>query len=291
MLKLKDIELSFPNKKHVLNDITLTLDQKEVVGLVAPNGTGKTTLLNVIMNNLTPSHGYVEVDGLRYDNNRLTKKIHQKICAFPLENELFGELSGYEHLKLYKNMWQSRRAIDELIDALKMQTYISQKVGTYSLGMKQRLCFAMVVVSDASMMLLDEAMNGLDPENVALISSQIQQLRESGKLVIMVSHLLDNLQMLAYRVLFLRAGKVVKDLNMHEQQNNFLKMRLEPHLVASINKDAVLDAYQNQALIDLTKLDYATRKSLVLELMTNDIPYSIAPLSLVDEFRLTFQRQ
>lgn len=95
MLKLKDIELSFPNKKHVLNDITLTLDQKEVVGLVAPNGTGKTTLLNVIMNNLTPSHGYVEVDGLRYDNNRLTKKIHQKICAFPLENELFGELSGY----------------------------------------------------------------------------------------------------------------------------------------------------------------------------------------------------
>ncbi|EKP97860.1 hypothetical protein LCA32G_2801 [Lacticaseibacillus paracasei] len=78
---------------------------------------------------------------------------------------------------------------------------------------------------------------------------------------------------------------------MHEQQNNFLKMRLEPHLVASINKDAVLDAYQNQALIDLTKLDYATRKSLVLELMTNDIPYSIAPLSLVDEFRLTFQRQ
>lgn len=291
MLKLKDIELSFPNKKHVLNDITLTLDQKEVVGLVAPNGTGKTTLLNVIMNNLTPSHGYVEVDGLRYDNNRLTKKIHQKICAFPLENKLFGELSGYEHLKLYKNMWQSRRAIDELIDALKMQTYISQKVGTYSLGMKQRLCFAMVVVSDASMMLLDEAMNGLDPENVALISSQIQQLRESGKLVIMVSHLLDNLQMLADRVLFLRAGKVVKDLNMHEQQNNFLKMRLEPHLVASINKDAVLDAYQNQALIDLTKLDYATRKSLVLELMTNDIPYSIAPLSLVDEFRLTFQRQ
>ena len=79
----------------------------------------------------------------------------------------------------------------------------------------------MVVVSDASMMLLDEAMNGLDPENVALISSQIQQLRESGKLVIMVSHLLDNLQMLADRVLFLRAGKVVKDLNMHEQQNNF----------------------------------------------------------------------
>nr|WP_270757981.1 hypothetical protein [Lacticaseibacillus paracasei] len=157
--------------------------------------------------------------------------------------------------------------------------------------MKQRLCFAMVVVSDASMMLLDEAMNGLDPENVALISSQIQQLRESGKLVIMVSHLLDNLQMLADRVLFLREGKVVKDLNMHEQQNNFLKMRLEPHLVASINKDAVLDAYQNQALIDLTKLDYATRKSLVLELMTNDIPYSIAPLSLVDEFRLTFQRQ
>jgi ABC-2 type transport system ATP-binding protein len=85
MLKLKDIELSFPNKKHVLNDITLTLDQKEVVGLVAPNGTGKTTLLNVIMNNLTPSHGYVEIDGLRYDNNRLTKKFIKRFVHFLLK--------------------------------------------------------------------------------------------------------------------------------------------------------------------------------------------------------------
>ena len=66
MLKLNDIGLSFANKKQVLDDITLTLNQKEIVGLVAPNGTGKTTLLNVIMNNLKPDRGYVEVDGLRY---------------------------------------------------------------------------------------------------------------------------------------------------------------------------------------------------------------------------------
>ena len=59
MLKLNDIGLSFANKKQVLDDITLTLNQKEIVGLVAPNGTGKTTLLNVIMNNLKPDRGYV----------------------------------------------------------------------------------------------------------------------------------------------------------------------------------------------------------------------------------------
>lgn len=290
MLKLNDVALSFPHKKNVLNDVNLALDQKEVVGLVAPNGTGKTTLLNVIMNNLNPDRGYVEIDGLRYDSNRKIKAIHQKICAFPLENELFGELNGYEHLKLYRNMWQSRVELDMLINDLKMNAYISQKVGTYSLGMKQRLCFAMVVASDTPIMLLDEAMNGLDPENVALISSQIQKLRESGKLVIMVSHLLDNLQSLADRVLFLRAGKIVKNLNMHEQQNNFLKMQSAPQLLAQLNEDAVLDTYQEQTLIDLKKLDGTTQKSLVLELMAHDIPYSIAPLSLTDEFRLTFQR-
>ncbi|EGF48199.1 ABC transporter ATP-binding protein, partial [Lacticaseibacillus rhamnosus MTCC 5462] len=84
-------------QKQVLDDITLTLHQKEIVGLVAPNGTGKTTLLNVIMNNLKPDRGYVEVDGLRYESNQAIKAIHQKICAFPLESELFGELNGYEH--------------------------------------------------------------------------------------------------------------------------------------------------------------------------------------------------
>ena len=88
MLKLNDVALSFPHKKNVLNDVNLALDRKEVVGLVAPNGTGKTTLLNVIMNNLNPDRGYVEIDGLRYDSNRKIKAIHQKICAFPLENEI-----------------------------------------------------------------------------------------------------------------------------------------------------------------------------------------------------------
>ena len=152
MLKLNDIGLSFANKKHVLDDVTLTLNQKEIVGLVAPNGTGKTTLLNVIMNNLKPDRGYVEVDGLRYESNQAIKAIYQKICAFPLESELFGELTGYEHLKLYRNMWQSQITLDALIDGLKMRSYITQKVSTYSLGMKQRLCFAMVVASDTPIM-------------------------------------------------------------------------------------------------------------------------------------------
>ncbi|WP_424321477.1 ATP-binding cassette domain-containing protein [Lacticaseibacillus chiayiensis] len=290
MIKLKDVELSFPNKKLVLNDVSLDLDQKEVVGLVAPNGTGKTTLLNVIMNNLKPDHGFVEIDGLRYESNRRIKEIHQRICAFPLEKELFGELSGYEHLKLYKNMWQSQVELTKLVNILKMGTYISQRVDTYSLGMKQRLCVAMVVASDTPIMLLDEAMNGLDPENVALISGQIQELRDSGKLVIMVSHLLDNLQSLADRVLFLREGKIAQDLNMHERRDNFLKMRAVPSLLSKLHADAVLDVFQGQALIDLEKLDHAAQRSFVLELMVNNIPYRIEPLSLADEFRLTFQR-
>ncbi|QVI34155.1 ABC transporter ATP-binding protein [Lacticaseibacillus chiayiensis] len=290
MIKLKDVELSFPNKKHVLNDVSLDLDQKEVVGLVAPNGTGKTTLLNVIMNNLKPDHGFVEIDGLRYESNRRIKEIHQRICAFPLENELFGELSGYEHLKLYKNMWQSQVEITKLVNILKMGTYISQRVDTYSLGMEQRLCFAMVVASDTPIMLLDEAMNGLDPENVALISGQIQELRDSGKLVIMVSHLLDNLQSLADRVLFLREGKIAQDLNMHERRDNFLKMHAAPSLLSKLHADAVLDVFQGQALIDLKKMDDAAQRSFVLELMANNISYRIEPLSLADEFRLTFHR-
>lgn len=126
MLKLNDIGLSFANKKQVLDDITLTLNQKEIVGLVAPNGTGKTTLLNVIMNNLKPDRGYVEVDGLRYESNQAIKAIHQKF-AHSFRKRTFGELNGYEHLKLYRNMWQSQITLDALVDGLKMRSYITQK--------------------------------------------------------------------------------------------------------------------------------------------------------------------
>jgi len=200
MLKLKNITLSFGNHT-VLDDFNYNFQNGTIYGLVAPNGTGKSTLINVILNNLKPQKGYVEYNELQYKNEKTTVKLHQEICAFPDQSELFSFMTGRDHLKLYANLWHNNpQKIKDIISTLKMETYIDRKVETYSLGMKQRLCFAMVVATNTSVMLLDEVMNGLDPQNVQLISQVLLNLRAQGKLIIMASHLLQNLQQYADQI-------------------------------------------------------------------------------------------
>ena len=80
MLKIQHVTLSFGQKK-IFNDLSLNFEEGTITGLVAPNGTGKSTLINIILNNLTPQVGFVEYDGLRYKNERDIVRLHKKICA------------------------------------------------------------------------------------------------------------------------------------------------------------------------------------------------------------------
>ena len=106
MLKLKNITLSFGNHT-VLDDFNYNFQNGTIYGLVAPNGTGKSTLINVILNNLKPQKGYVEYNELQYKNEKTIVKLHQEICAFPDQSELFSFMTGRDHLKLYANLWHN----------------------------------------------------------------------------------------------------------------------------------------------------------------------------------------
>src|SRR5690606_38054136 len=117
-------------------------------------------------------------------------KMHQQISMMPDQSDLYNHLSGRAHMKMYSLMWGSDpKLIDETIEALNMSHYVDKKTGTYSLGMRQRLCFAMQIVSNTSVMLMDEVMNGLDPNHVEMISQILVKKKQEGKLIIIASHL------------------------------------------------------------------------------------------------------
>ena len=210
MMELKNIGVRFSGR-DVLKDVSVMFNSGEIIGLVAPNGTGKSTLMNVIMNYINPNSGKVILnDELEYTNKKNEVKIHQLVSMMPDQSDLYNQISGKEHLKIYSSMWNSPpKLIDETIKELGMASYINKNTGTYSLGMRQRLCFAMQIVSDTQVMLMDEVMNGLDPTHVELISQILVKKKSEGKTVIVASHLLENLEKYADRIFFMKNGELI----------------------------------------------------------------------------------
>lgn len=228
MLELKQVSLAYGDRK-VLDQIDLTAKKGEIIGLVAPNGTGKTTLFHVMTNFLKPDTGTVVIDGKHeYKSEKDELNIHKQLISFPEQHHLFEDLSGKAHIKLYANLWKgTARHVQEIIDSLNMNHYVKRKVSTYSMGMRQRLCFAMLVAADTPIMVMDEIMNGLDVENVNLLSNHLIEMKKAGKLIFIASHLLANLDVYADRVLYLKDGRFIHEQNMDgELGDGYVKVEL-----------------------------------------------------------------
>ncbi|MBC5637278.1 ABC transporter ATP-binding protein [Ornithinibacillus sp. BX22] len=229
MLKLENITVKYKDKV-VLENLSLEAKSGEIIGLVAPNGTGKTTLFNVISNFLKPNKGNVTFNGdLQYKTEGKEIAIHKQLATFPDQGDLFEELSGVDHMKLYANMWKgTTKHVKEIYEQLQMERYVKKKVKTYSLGMRQRLCFAMIAAADTPIMLMDEVMNGLDVANVSLISKKLMHMKQEGKLIFVASHLLSNLDLYADRVLYLKGGDIIHQQVLTDTTDEYLKVDLTP---------------------------------------------------------------
>ena len=151
--------------------------------------------------------------------------MRQHIVKMPDQSELYDELNGIEHLNFYASMWKvASGTVQTVIEQLKMEDYIHQKVGGYSLGMRQRLCFALVLVTKADYMLVDEVMNGLDPDNVELISKVLRQLRDEGKTIVMASHLLNNLDSIADKIYFMKEKRIALEYSPQKEGVDTLQL-------------------------------------------------------------------
>jgi len=289
MLELKQVSLAYKDNK-VLDKIDLTADRGEIIGLVAPNGTGKTTLFHVIANFLKPDSGTVMIDDkLQYKTEKDKLKIHKQLVSFPEQHDLFEDLSGRAHLKLYANLWKgSAKHVQEIIDYLQMNSYVNRKVSTYSLGMRQRLCFAMMVAADTPIMLMDEVMNGLDVENVNLISNRLIEMKKSDKLIFVASHLLPNLDIYADRVLYLKDGHFIHEQNMHEINDDYLKVELTETAYEDLRTEYTLpDGYLFIAghllCIPLKNMEFKEQTGWITTVLEKAVTnVSIGPLGTVD---------
>ena len=252
-------------EKEVLNQVDLHLPPSQIIGLVAPNGVGKSTLIQILSGHLRNNGISVSYQGKNYTTDTLFMRQH--IVKMPDQSELYDELNGIEHLNFYASMWKvASGTVQTVVEQLKMEDYIHHKVGEYSLGMRQRLCFALVLVTKADYMLVDEVMNGLDPDNVELISRVLKQLRNEGKTIVMASHLLNNLDSIADKIYFIKEKRIALEYSpqaegMDTLQLSFVsKERFEKFVEQFQREIEMMNSEERQLSIHLTPGEYSEEK-------------------------------
>lgn len=203
-LELKNVQVRL-GKQLILNQLHLEVPQGEILGLMAPNGTGKTTLFRAIANLLSCQEGTIEINGYQFKER---EKYFQQLFFLENNESLMANLSPEANLAYVKKMWESPLEVGDVINRLGMEKYRKKPVKHLSLGMKQHLLIGMYLISDAPLLLFDESLNGLDLGSVELVNSLFQRLHQQGKTVMITSHNLHHLQKVCQRVIFMKDKKI-----------------------------------------------------------------------------------
>ena len=192
-----------------VEDVTFTAPSGEVTGLIGPNGAGKSTTLRLIAGLERPSSGTVTIDGQRYDElanpGATIGVLLDAAWASPTR-------TAREHLRwMAAAIGLPDARVDAALDLVGLDRVADRPVGGFSLGMRQRLATAGAVLGDPPVIVLDEPVNGLDPEAIAWIRRTLRALADKGRTVLLSSHLLSELELTADRIVALHEGRVVAD--------------------------------------------------------------------------------
>lgn len=234
MIRFREFSKTFAGRVAV-TDLSLDIAQGEVLAVLGPNGSGKTTSIKAAAGLITPTSGTVDIGDPPRPSCDPTAR---RVCAFLPQRVSFPEqLTGREVLEFYSAL-RGRAAghIDATLRAVSLGAAASRLTGTYSGGMTQRLGLAVVLMSDAPLMLLDEPTAALDPDGLAAFHAMVAQRRVLGQTTVFSSHQLDDVEQLADRVAVLVDGRLTALLTAAELSDRVAcqgQMRLRTTAITS----------------------------------------------------------
>ncbi|MGN7761863.1 ABC transporter ATP-binding protein [Paenibacillus sp. 22594] len=196
-------------RKWIIDDVTFDVREGEIFGFLGPNGAGKTTTIRMLVDLIRPSEGKITVCG--YNVNREPEKALQYVGSIVENPEVYTYLTGWENLQHFARMQPGvgKDRIAEVVDIVRLDQRIHDKVSTYSLGMRQRLGIAQALLGRPRLLILDEPTNGLDPKGIKELREFIRRLADEGLAVFVSSHLLSEIQLLCDRVAIISKGRVL----------------------------------------------------------------------------------
>ena len=189
-----------------VNDVSFGVEPG-VTGILGPNGAGKTTLLGMMCGLIRPSRGSMRVLGEETLGNT---RLYSRIGVMPEHDALYSFMTGREFTRMAARLQGVRdeSAVDKAIAAVNLADAQDRRTGTYSRGMRQRIRLAATLVHEPEVLLLDEPLNGTDPRQRVEFADLVARLKTEGKTILISSHILEEVETLADRILLVVSGKL-----------------------------------------------------------------------------------
>ncbi|GIR23196.1 multidrug ABC transporter ATP-binding protein [bacterium] len=240
MISVSNLSKNYGNVKAV-DSISFDLKDGEVVGFLGANGAGKTTTLKMITGYLVPTNGEIKVNGLDIVDN--TSEIQEMIGYLPELNPLYTEMRVYDYLEFLgsiRNIKGSdfKQALSRVVDKCGLSGVVHKVIADCSKGYKQRIGLAAAMIHDPKILILDEPVTGLDPNQIVEIRSLIKSLGKE-KLVFMSSHILQEIQATVDKIIIIDKGKIVANGTNEELMSDFMgNVSLEMEVMKATKKSA-----------------------------------------------------
>ena len=225
LIETHDLVKKYGNKV-VIDHVNMHIPEKTIYGFVGENGSGKTTIMRLLTGLAEPTAGGFTLFGVSNKDLKIYE-MRRQMSAIVEVTSLVPTMTARENIVyqgIYLGIKVTQQEIDELLTLVQLDKVGNKKVKNYSLGMRQRLGIALALMNHPKLMLLDEPMNGLDPQGIADLRDLLIKLNEKeGITVLISSHILSELEKIASHYGFISHGKLVEELTVEELHNKCRK--------------------------------------------------------------------
>ena len=287
MIELRAVSKRY-GKKAAVSDLSFTVKPGIVTGFLGPNGSGKSTTMRLILGLDSPDAGEVIVNGKRYRDHRAP--LHQVGALLEASGVHTGR-SAYDHLlAMAQTHGLGRDRVEAMIELVGLGEVARKRAGTFSLGMRQRLGIASALLADPRVVMLDEPINGLDPEGILWVRNLLKGLAAEGKTVFVSSHLMSEMSLTAEHLIVIGKGELIADVGVREMirgaSQSSVRVR-SPHAARLAEMIAAPDVRVRSIGTDLIEVQGTDAEEIGLAAHVSGIVlYELAPrqASLEDAF-------
>lgn len=211
MIKVSNLSKKY-DKKLAVNSISFEIRDGEILGFLGPNGSGKTTTLNMLVGLINSTSGSAEIDGINMLENSIEAK--KKIAFLPDNPEIFEDMTGRKFVYFVSNIYDVSKEdrdkrLTELADMFGITDDLDTMISGYSHGMKQKIALISALIHDPEVLMLDEPMVGLDPQAAYNLKELMRERTQRGKSVFFSSHVMDVVEKIVDRIIIIKKGELI----------------------------------------------------------------------------------